>query len=178
MNTHNEIADLLTQMRPVMAPDTLLFWPLAWGWWVLIAAGVLLTSAFTWWRIQHRRNQKRLSYLTEAMIELRLLEQQNLNPRAHYAALHALLRRIALTRFPHSTAMSLEGADWINWLNQSARQNIFDHTTERLDQRFNPHFNPSKQEITAFKNKIQSWIRAQQTHRELGHPSVVSSLKQ
>ena len=83
-------------LRDVHLPPSPSWWPLALGWWLVIAAIVLVlgTLALWWWR-RHRRAQRWAATFDAAL-------QAASTPAQRLAALSALLRRAARTVDPLS----------------------------------------------------------------------------
>jgi hypothetical protein len=99
--------------------DKLSFWPLAIGWWIVIAVFFILiaTVSFIYIRRKLRMNTPRYRMLQE-LIEL----EKNLTPATSQRAateLSSLIRRLALHFHPRSECASLKGEDWIAWLNKN-----------------------------------------------------------
>ena len=93
------------------------WWPPAPGWWLLLAA-ILAIAAFLAWRML-RRSRRR------AMI-LRLFDEtvaQAATPSLQVAAMSELLRRAA--RRKHANADTLDGDDWLRFLDAGLPQPVF-----------------------------------------------------
>ena len=93
------------------------WWPPAPGWWLQLAA-ILAIAAFFAWRML-RRSRRR------AMI-LRLFDEtvaQAATPSLQVAAMSELLRRAA--RRKHANADTLDGEDWLRFLDAGLPQPVF-----------------------------------------------------
>lgn len=111
--------DPLSQLRDIHLPDPVGLWPLAWGWWLLIAllVGALLAGFFYW-----RRHQRQRRYRRQAKAELELAYRdyrENGDTALYLQRLSPILRRAALTAFPPSQVASLHGETWLEFLDQS-----------------------------------------------------------
>jgi hypothetical protein len=111
---------LLGHMRDIRELDDVAWWPLATGWWLLVAViamAVLLVhfgrAPFTRWR---RRRAER--WRRDAARQLAELERQlgTLGPKAAAAHLSELLRRIAVARCGREACAGLEGERWLAFL--------------------------------------------------------------
>lgn len=121
--------DPLAQLKDIHLPDPVGWWPLAWGWWVLIAlalAGLLLLL----WRWRARR--RRLRYRREAQTVLRWTYHRYTDSdattatRDYLQALSELLRRTALSALPerhHAELAALNGRQWLRFLDSTAPVN-------------------------------------------------------
>lgn len=105
----------LDQLADIRLPAEPGWWPLAPGWWLIIALVFCALAAYWWWRKRKQRNQYRLIALSELdFIFNQYLQQQNAADYLH--KLSVLLRRTAITAYPHSFNASIKGIDWLHWL--------------------------------------------------------------
>jgi hypothetical protein len=105
----------LDQLADIHLPDGVSWWPLAPGWWILLALFILAALGFFIWR----RRQMQNTYRVIAQQELTAIYsqfQQSSDSAAYLHALSILLRRTALTAYPHSFNASIKGIDWLHWL--------------------------------------------------------------
>jgi hypothetical protein len=110
--------DLLEQLHDIEGLDFISQWPLAIGWWVLIAIGFIILGTGICWLIG--RLLFRRSWKYDTLNKLNILEQ-GLNetaPQELVLLLSEYLRRIALKRFPRTDCAGLVGSEWLKWLSQ------------------------------------------------------------
>ncbi|MFT5904598.1 MAG: hypothetical protein ACI9E1_000183 [Cryomorphaceae bacterium] len=101
----------LENLHDIVESDPVsIWWPLAPGWWALIAIVSLATTIGIWRGI---RNYQRNAYRRVALAEID-------TPGGDLQRLPALLKRVALSAYPRSEVASLAGQDWIDFLNQEA----------------------------------------------------------
>ena len=105
-------------LRDLHLPDAIGWWPLAPGWWLLIALalfglGWLLLLAWRKWRFNAPR---RYAIRTLATVEAEYLA--NRNPVALGRQVSALLRRGMLAYAPRHEVAGLTGESWLDWLDQ------------------------------------------------------------
>lgn len=111
--------DPLAALRDWHLPDPVSWWPPAPGWWLIVGL-VLAACALVlrwWWR---RRQQG--APARAAMAELGRLRAglaADGDGRHYAAAVSALLRRLALARYPREQVAGLTGADWLAFLDRS-----------------------------------------------------------
>jgi hypothetical protein len=108
----NHTADLtsLDNLHDIVAPlPVSLWWPLAPGWWILLALSVVIGTwiSIKWWK-RWRAN----AYRRAALAELDGIDNLNRIP--------ILLKRTALAAYPRETVASLYGKQWVMFLNSSA----------------------------------------------------------
>ena len=100
---------MLAQLAPLRAPESIGWWPMAPGWWIIFAlaiAGLLLIAR--WIQQRHRRAHYRRAALTQ----LRLLRAAE----ATTTDINQLLKAAALRAFPAEQVAALHGQDWQDFL--------------------------------------------------------------
>jgi hypothetical protein len=104
---------LLAQLYDITGMDYIDWWPLAPGWWTLLALASILAGILYWRRRAYQRSWK-----GDASRALRALETRLAGGNAQEvaAALSVLLRRIAMQCFSRAECAGLEGRDWLHWL--------------------------------------------------------------
>ena len=109
--------DLVTQLRDINGLDTIPWWPLATGWWLLAALFIVLVFALIS-LLRNLRHYPAGSWHRDAWKQLRALRQQAPSmPVEQLAAdLSELLRRIAVARLGRDRAAGLTGERWLDFL--------------------------------------------------------------
>lgn len=112
-------SDPLSQLRDIHLPEPVGLWPLAWGWWLLIAllAAALLAGLFYW-----RRHQRQRRYRQQAKAELASAYRdyrEHADTALYLQRLSTVLRRTALSAFPRSQVAGLKGEAWLEFLDQT-----------------------------------------------------------
>jgi hypothetical protein len=97
----------LSNLRDIVVPPAVSFWPPAPGWWVLGAACVIAVGFVIAVAVRH---WQRNAYRREA---LRALE------KADGCDISAILKRAALAAFPRERVASLNGAAWLAFLDRT-----------------------------------------------------------
>ena len=105
-------------LRGLHLPDAVGWWPLAPGWWLLIAiaiaAGAWLLRA---WLRHYRQSAARRRALRQ-LEESRSAYAYHGNPVTLGAEVSALLRRTMLAYAPRAEVAGLTGEDWLAWLDR------------------------------------------------------------
>lgn len=119
------------------------------GWYVLFA---VLAVAIVLQLIKWSREWKRNRYRRAALREL---------PHTPVENLSALLKRTALAAWPRETVASLTGESWLQFLNRTAKEPLFETKPGSEIEEFavlerSPH-NP--QEETEIRQRAEAWIR-------------------
>lgn len=104
-----EIEAQLAKLRDIRLPEPVGWWPLAPGWWGLVALLVLAIAGVALWRILRKRTVRYLA--------LRELERADAADPVQFATtLSVLLRRVALGK--DRAIGTLKGADWTAYLTE------------------------------------------------------------
>ena len=108
-------ASPLDQLADIHLPDGVSWWPLAPGWWILLALLAIAIVGFFIWRNRKQQNYYRV-IAQHQLAGIYADYQQTQDAGAYLQALSQLLRRTALTAYPNSFNASIKGKDWLNWL--------------------------------------------------------------
>jgi hypothetical protein len=98
----------LANLRDIVEPSPVSWWPLAIGWWFLLTVVGLIALVVAF----HRYRQWRANAYRRA--GLRAL--QVIRGTEDLAAISELLKRVALAAYPRSQVASLSGSAWVKWL--------------------------------------------------------------
>ena len=103
-------------LRDLHLPDAIGWWPLAPGWWVVLAvmAGVIAYIAWRWYRAWQFHAPRRFALRELAQIEAAYLEHRD--PVRLGKQLSELLRRGMLAYAPRELVAGLTGESWLRWL--------------------------------------------------------------
>ena len=145
-------------LRDLHLPEPISWWPLAPGWWVVIALvliglGYLLRQ---WLRARARGAARRYALRRLADIEQAYAEHNN--PVTFGASLSELLRRTMLAYAPRSNVAGLTGDEWLQWLDRDLAQPVFSNGPGRqlLDL---PYRNPESDLPLADREKLVAAVR-------------------
>ncbi|WEK49675.1 MAG: DUF4381 domain-containing protein [Candidatus Kaistia colombiensis] len=111
----------LSNLRDIVLPTPVSWWPPAPGWWVLAAAvlaGLALLAARQ--IVRHRRD----AYRRQALRELAALPASL--DAAGAQSLSAILKRTALVAFPRDEVAGLTGVAWLRFLDRTGRTQAFE----------------------------------------------------
>jgi hypothetical protein len=119
------------QLRDIHLPAPPPLWPPAPGWWIVAGLLLVLLAWLTARAARHYRTRRRRRIV---LAELASLEQQLASqgtPDA-LARMSALLRRVALMRFPREQVAALTGSAWLRFLDESGGDGRFTHGPGRV----------------------------------------------
>jgi len=119
------------QLQDIHLPESASFWPLALGWWLLIAVVIFIA---TWVIIKVIKRAKQRKYRKMILSEFTTLEKKlKSNPsNAVIAEINTLLRQLAITYYPRTKIASLTGADWLHFLDESGDTHEFSRGAGRI----------------------------------------------
>ena len=106
-------------LSPIITPSAPSWWPLAWGWWlVIITAIVLIALVF----FIVKRRQKNQYAKNEALACFRNSQPSNaLSP----STAQDIVRQAALSYFPREKVAGLSGDDWLAFLDAQLAKPLF-----------------------------------------------------
>jgi hypothetical protein len=125
-------ADPLAALRDWHLPEPVPWWPPAPGWWLVAGLALLLGSLalFRWW-VRWRRTAPARAALAE-LKALRALLVPGVDDRRFAARVAALLRRLALARYPRPQVAGLAGRHWLEFLDRTGEAGAFTRGPGRL----------------------------------------------
>jgi hypothetical protein len=111
--TNEQLDAALANLADISVGQTPSIWPLAWGWWVLLAFTLLLLVGLVWLTLKHfkKRIIKRSA--------LKSISNINHSDPQRLQKLHAILRSAVIHYFPNEDISGLHGNDWQNFLQNS-----------------------------------------------------------
>ncbi len=134
------------------------------GWYVLMGVFVLVLLVLgAWWLRRYRGNR----YRRQAIREVESIQRQyaGSDPGICLYEINMLVKRIAMTEYIRRETAGLRRSDWIDFLNQSCGNVLFDACEDDLlQQLYNGKLTTDAPEI--FIYKAEEWIRK---HKRPGH---------
>jgi len=103
----------LARLYDITGLDYIAWWPLAPGWWVLLASALILAGVAYWRRRAYQRSWKGDASRAFTALDSRLADH---DAQEIAAALSVLLRRVAMQCFSRAECAGLQGWDWLRWL--------------------------------------------------------------
>ena len=111
--------DLLSQLRDIRGIDSVSWWPLAPGWWILAGALVLIYGLY--FLLRRHKEKKDLSWQAEVKTRLKSIRQLDTS-KEKIAEFSELLRHSAIKLYGRESCAGLEGVDWLSWLSEKDPQ--------------------------------------------------------
>ncbi|MCK5876878.1 MAG: DUF4381 domain-containing protein [Candidatus Marithrix sp.] len=145
-------------LRDIRGLDSISWWPLASGWWILIGLIILLAIIIIY---RLRRKQKGQSWQQMARKEWLQLRPLNSPAREQLNFLSILLRRIAVQKYGRETCAGLSGEKWLVWLTKNDPQG-FDWSEVGKIMVKTPYMPPDivieEQKLDLIYRAIRAWI--------------------
>ncbi|MBT0587518.1 DUF4381 domain-containing protein [Alteromonas oceanisediminis] len=163
--------DPLAQLNDIQLTEPTGWWPLAWGWWVLIAAAIsLCVVLLVYFRHQRLKNRVRRAAL-EALDRLASMPPSETS----FMAINDILKRIAIHYYSPQTVAKLHGQHFQAFL----RAQLPDKRRATFDQLLGDYYhalyagNPPLENVSAQLAAAKLWCK----HAKLDHARAVSEVQ-
>ncbi|KTC99835.1 DUF4381 domain-containing protein [Legionella erythra] len=147
----------LAQLRDIHLPAPVGWWPLAPGWYLLAAIALLgfllLTGVVYRYYTNGRAKRQALKLL--AVYQQDYLREGD--SQAASAKVSELLRRVALVYFPREKVASLQGEEWLAFLNQTGKNINFNAVRECLLEL--PYQREAEVNVKPLLARAKAWIQ-------------------
>jgi len=107
----------LDKLRDIHLPKEIDQFPAAYGWWILVALIVIVLAFFLYRELKYRKAIRLIKPARIEIEQLRSLPEKQINASA-IANLSGLIKRVCLIYFPEPQVASLNGKNWLTFLNQ------------------------------------------------------------
>lgn len=154
-------------LRDIHLPEAVPWWPPAFGWWLLLAAGVAIVAAVLYQR--HRMRRHRAALAEVARIESDL--EAGADPVESLRRLSIVVRRFAMSMAGDDgarTVPGLVGRRWLEYLDARGGGSGFRDGPGRrlLDGPYLPEGAVTRDEAAVVARCAAGWIRAQRPRPE------------
>ena len=161
---------LAEQLRDVHLPESVSWWPLAFGWWLLlvlivlslIGAGIFL---FKRWRANRYRKSARAKLATAFA-----LWQEQGDVTDYLNSANDILKRVMLS-LDQQSAVSKSGAAWVASLNNSAQTKLSESSQNALG--FECYKAKPEVDIATLNADLVSWINTHRLNDKLNRQGVM-----
>ncbi|WP_460232371.1 DUF4381 domain-containing protein [Aurantivibrio plasticivorans] len=109
--------DPLAQLRDIHLPPEIGLWPIALGWWIVLAVIIIAAVGVIVFFLNKRRGGNHYRQQALSLLDVSWHQYQaSGDARQHLAELTRILRRTAITAYPHYPIQSLSGKCWLRFL--------------------------------------------------------------
>ncbi|MFI0400401.1 MAG: DUF4381 domain-containing protein [Thiolinea sp.] len=150
-------------LRDIHLPPEISWWPLAWGWWLVLLLALLGLAALVWWWLKRPATNQRvnISAQASALQELERIEQQYSNdPMGLVRELSVLLRRMAISLYGRRSVAGLTGVTWLQFLDKQSDSPVF---SQRFQQALTelPYRAQGSVDVSALVQEVRQWLSSQ-----------------
>lgn len=114
-------ANLLDNLKDIYLPKEVPFWPIAYGWWILLGLIIFIIICIFIFR-EIRKSIKRRKDLIIKDFRDKVFAQK---PEEFVLAISVYLKRIAMDKFPKDNPHSLHGDKWLEYLDKRLKTKDF-----------------------------------------------------
>lgn len=140
----NDPADL-SKLHDIILPEEVSWWPLAPGWIVLLAIGIITISYYSYRALKKWRSN---AYRRDAILQLAAADTPT--------QIAEVLRRTALAIAPREEIAELRGKAWTDWLFEYSKSEPSESVRESLTRSIYDPSTPS--DLPALRDFAHSWI--------------------
>ncbi|MGL5742299.1 MAG: DUF4381 domain-containing protein [Legionella sp.] len=115
-------ADPLVQLKDIHIPAPIGWWPLAPGWYAVIALVLLLAIICAYHLYNKYRHALAKKQALVLLTHYQKDHEKELNVALTSARISELLRRVALAYYPREQVASLHGEEWLKFLNDTGKE--------------------------------------------------------
>lgn len=151
--------DLLAQLKDIYLPAKVSqWWPLAYGWWLLL--GLIVLTFIIFLIIQHFR-KKRNSYKDSIVNDFRktIEETQQNKPKEALQNISVYLKRVALQKFPNQEIKTLHGEQWLEFLDSKMKKQNFKNTKANMLANSYRAIELDRQTLNEILTVAEQWLR-------------------
>jgi hypothetical protein len=139
-------------LAEISTGDAVSIWPLAWGWWVIIAlfiVALIVTGAFAYHYAQQRKIKRQA---LKALMQIKLTDE-NSSEQAHN-----ILRAVCLAYYPDDNVGALSGKAWHSFLIHKVSDSRITDPILKLEQSlYREHKRKNELPLNA-RRAIETWI--------------------
>lgn len=154
--------DPLSELYDIEGLDAISWWPLAFGWWLVIA--IPLIGIFLFFIYYYKRRIFKQSWQYSILNQLTVMQHglRKDNTQASVIELSELIRRIAMHQYSRAECAGLEGKVWLEWLKQHD-PNQFDWAAKGkwlIEAPYAPNYKSiPKEDVLNFIKAIRAWVK-------------------
>ncbi|MDQ2993628.1 MAG: DUF4381 domain-containing protein [Pseudomonadota bacterium] len=123
---------LLQQLPDIDLPAPIGIWPLAPGWYAVIALVVIFLIMIACYLIQRARRLRPRKLILQKLADLQQRYARESDAVAFAAEISALLRKATLIAFPRREVAGLQGQQWLDFLDATGKTTQFSQGVGRV----------------------------------------------
>lgn len=151
--------NLLDQLKDIhLPPQISSWWPLAYGWWIVIVIlGLIALVCILLLRIRIKNHQ----YMDDVVNDFKanIGEVYVSKPKEVVQSISVYLKRVAMHKFTKDDIKLLYGKEWVDYLNSKVNVDIFDgEVAELLQNTYKPQ-KLTDEKLEKIVSASEKWIR-------------------
>lgn len=116
----------LDQLKDIHLPEQVNWWPLAPGWWGVIALAFIGLLLLVKWFVHIKRRRIQVGVVMSALNDLEQdLANATIDDKAWLEGLSALMRQVAISKHGRKQAAGLVGHAWLSYLDDTGNTTQF-----------------------------------------------------
>lgn len=148
----------LENLKDIHLPPAIGWWPWALGWYVVIGLSAVLVGWGLYKFYQRYNNKRYQRHALNLLKQYHANYQQEPDAQAVSIKLCELLKQMALIYFPRSEVASLQGDEWIGFLNKTSKKLDFNSVRYALIEL--PYQKTNKQvDLESLFQHVNAWIK-------------------
>jgi hypothetical protein len=149
--------DALAQLKDIHLPESISWWPLAPGWYVVMLLMVFLIVGLAFWVHQRHLNALAKNQALELLKVYQDQYEKDRNAQLLSARISELLKRVALVYYSRADVASLHGESWVEFLTKTSKDIDFKPVKSMLlDSPFKTNETVS---LNPLINRARLWIK-------------------
>ena len=155
---------LAEQLRDVHLPEAISWWPLAWGWWLILGLILLIvtTSVFFFYK---KRQKNRYRGLAITSLEIAYSNwSDNQNNQAYLHQANDILKRCVLHVSKSAPLATQTGQTWVAELNNWGKKALSEKTQNALG--FECYQAAPSSDIKALHTELMYWLKTHEYRLE------------
>lgn len=153
---------LAEQLRDVHLPEAISWWPLAWGWWVILIV-LFLVIATSLLAAYRKRAKNRYRSLAMTALETAYGNwTKNQNSKTYLHQVNDVLKRCVLHVSESARLTTYTGPAWVEELNKWGKKPLSEKTQNALGVECYQANPPS--DINALHRELMHWLRTHEYH--------------
>jgi hypothetical protein len=148
---------ILTKLHDIKLPSPIGWWPLAPGWYLLLALILILITVLIYLARRAYLNARPKRQALQLLEAYKQEYQREHNSQACSMKISELLRRVALVYFPREEVASLQGEAWLNFLTKTSKKIDFKKLQAYLLE--TPYQPASTVDLQPLFHSAKAWIK-------------------
>ena len=146
----------LAQLHDIHLPESIGWWPLAPGWYVLTLLLIILLVTVIFLMSRYYLNGRARRQALRLLMTYQQSYPKQANSQLSAARVSELLKRVALVYFPRAKVASLQGEAWIVFLNDTSKGLDFNNVRQELLEA--PYQPVMEHDLQLLFNQARAWI--------------------